>query len=166
LYVTGHDGTESCAGASGSRDSALGVQRRFGRGAPDRRVPVRGDPHHHSLDGGDAPPLTRAVALGPRVARPADPDDYEEPRSADRGRLVAGLPRSAPRVERRHYAGFHVAGPDGARGLRRHQHDGHPVPYSYTTSSWEGSITLNSVNTLLVTNDGALTTNGSANTFG
>lgn len=43
---------------------------------------------------------------------------------------------------------------------------GTPVPYSYTTSSWEGSITLNSVNTLLVTNDGALTTNGSANTFG
>jgi len=38
--------------------------------------------------------------------------------------------------------------------------------YSYTTSSWEGSITLNSVNTLLVSNDGALSTDGSQNTFG
>jgi len=43
---------------------------------------------------------------------------------------------------------------------------GTATPYSYTTSSWEGSITLNSVNTLLVTNDGAPTTNGADSTFG
>jgi thermopsin len=43
---------------------------------------------------------------------------------------------------------------------------GTATPYSYTTSSWEGSITLNSVNTLLVSNDGALSTDGSQNTFG
>ena len=43
---------------------------------------------------------------------------------------------------------------------------GTPVAYSMTTSSWEGSITLNSVNTFLLDNDGAISTNGSQNTFG
>jgi thermopsin len=37
---------------------------------------------------------------------------------------------------------------------------------SFTTSSWEGSITLNNVNTFLLSNDGAISTNGAENTFG
>lgn len=43
---------------------------------------------------------------------------------------------------------------------------GTPQAYSLETQSWEGSITLNSVNTFLVTNDGAISTDGSQNTFG
>lgn len=43
---------------------------------------------------------------------------------------------------------------------------GTPTAYSMQTQSWEGSITLNSVNTFLLTNDGAISTNGSQNTFG
>ena len=38
--------------------------------------------------------------------------------------------------------------------------------YSIETTSWEGAITLNSANTFLATNDGAISTNGSQNTFG
>jgi thermopsin len=38
--------------------------------------------------------------------------------------------------------------------------------FSFTSSSWEGSITLNSVNTFLLDNDGAISTNGADNTFG
>lgn len=43
---------------------------------------------------------------------------------------------------------------------------GTPSAYTIQTQSWEGSITLNSVNTFLPTNDGAISTNGSQNTFG
>ena len=43
---------------------------------------------------------------------------------------------------------------------------GTPEAYTLETQSWEGSITLNSVNTFLLTNDGAISTNGSQNTFG
>ena len=43
---------------------------------------------------------------------------------------------------------------------------GTPSAFSYQSSSWEGSITLNSVNTLLLTNDGATSTNGAENVFG
>ena len=52
----------------------------------------------------------------------------------------------------------------GAYGVRNTT--GTPVGYSYNTSSWEGSITLNSVSTVMVTNDGALSTNGADNEFG
>jgi thermopsin len=43
---------------------------------------------------------------------------------------------------------------------------GTPSAYTIETQSWEGSITINSVNTFLLANDGALSTNGSQNTFG
>ncbi len=38
--------------------------------------------------------------------------------------------------------------------------------FNLETQSWEGTITLNSVNTFLLDNDGAISTNGSQNTFG
>ncbi len=38
--------------------------------------------------------------------------------------------------------------------------------FNLETQSWEGSITLDSVNTFLLDNDGAISTNGSQNTFG
>ncbi len=43
---------------------------------------------------------------------------------------------------------------------------GIPQPYTLRSSSWEGSITINNVNTFLVNNDGALSTTGGNNTFG
>ncbi len=43
---------------------------------------------------------------------------------------------------------------------------GHPTAYTIETSSWEGSITLNSVNSFWLDNDGALSTTGTDNTFG
>jgi len=43
---------------------------------------------------------------------------------------------------------------------------GTAVPYTIETSSWEGSITINSVNTFMLDNDGALSTTGGNNTFG
>ena len=43
---------------------------------------------------------------------------------------------------------------------------GTPSAFTLETSSWEGSITLNSVNTFLLTNDGTLSSNGSENAFG
>jgi thermopsin len=38
--------------------------------------------------------------------------------------------------------------------------------FSLETQSWQGTITLNNINTFLLTNDGTLSTNGSQNTFG
>ena len=38
--------------------------------------------------------------------------------------------------------------------------------FSLETQSWQGSITLNSDNTFLLDNDGALSTNGAQNEFG
>ena len=52
----------------------------------------------------------------------------------------------------------------GAYGI--HNTSGTPSAFSYTSQSWEGSITLNSVNTFLLANDGAISSNGSMNTFG
>ncbi len=52
----------------------------------------------------------------------------------------------------------------GAYGIRNTT--GTAQAFSYETQSWEGSITLNSVNTFLLDNDGAISTNGSQNTFG
>ncbi len=43
---------------------------------------------------------------------------------------------------------------------------GTPVPYTLRSSSWEGTITINSVNSFWMDNDGALSTTGSNNTFG
>lgn len=43
---------------------------------------------------------------------------------------------------------------------------GTAVPYTIETNSWEGTITINNVNTFLVSNDGALSTSGANNTFG
>ncbi len=43
---------------------------------------------------------------------------------------------------------------------------GTPTAYTIQTQSWEGSITLNSVNTFLLDNDGAISADGSQNTFG
>ncbi len=43
---------------------------------------------------------------------------------------------------------------------------GTPSAYTITSTSWEGSITINSVNTFLLDNDGALSTSGANNTFG
>jgi thermopsin len=43
---------------------------------------------------------------------------------------------------------------------------GTAVPYTIETTSWEGSITLGSVNTFWLDNDGALSTTGTDNTFG
>lgn len=39
-------------------------------------------------------------------------------------------------------------------------------PYSTTSQGWEGAITINSVNSFLMTNDGAISTNGSQSVFG
>ncbi|MGI0071969.1 MAG: thermopsin family protease [Thermoplasmata archaeon] len=52
----------------------------------------------------------------------------------------------------------------GAYGVRNNT--GTATAFSYRTTSWEGSITLNSVNNFLLDNDGAISTNGSQNTFG
>jgi thermopsin len=43
---------------------------------------------------------------------------------------------------------------------------GTPSAYSIRSTSWEGSITIDNVNTFLLDNDGALSTNGANNTFG
>jgi thermopsin len=44
---------------------------------------------------------------------------------------------------------------------------GHPTAFNITTNSWEGTISLQSpVNTFLLDNDGASSTNGADNTFG
>ena len=43
---------------------------------------------------------------------------------------------------------------------------GTAVPYTIQTDSWEGTLTINSQNTFLLDNDGALSTNGAENTFG
>ncbi len=43
---------------------------------------------------------------------------------------------------------------------------GTPTAYTIRTTSWEGSITLGSVNSFWLDNDGALTTTGSNNVFG
>ncbi len=43
---------------------------------------------------------------------------------------------------------------------------GTPQAFSLETQSWQGSITLNSDNTFLLDNDGALSTNGAQNEFG
>jgi thermopsin len=43
---------------------------------------------------------------------------------------------------------------------------GTAVPYNLTSPSWEGSITINNVNTFWLDNDGALSTSGANNTFG
>jgi thermopsin len=43
---------------------------------------------------------------------------------------------------------------------------GTPSPYTIRTSSWEGTITINSVSSFWLDNDGASSTTGSNNTFG
>ncbi len=43
---------------------------------------------------------------------------------------------------------------------------GTPVPYTIRSSSWEGTITINSVNSFWLDNDGALSTTGTNNVFG
>ncbi|HEV2166041.1 MAG TPA: thermopsin family protease, partial [Thermoplasmata archaeon] len=43
---------------------------------------------------------------------------------------------------------------------------GTPSAYTIRTSSWEGTITIGSVNSFWLDNDGALSTNGANNTFG
>ncbi len=43
---------------------------------------------------------------------------------------------------------------------------GTPTPYTIETSSWEGSISIGSVNTFWLDNDGAVSTAGTNNTFG
>jgi thermopsin len=43
---------------------------------------------------------------------------------------------------------------------------GTATPYTIESSSWEGSITLNSANTFWLDNDGAVSTTGTSNTFG
>ena len=43
---------------------------------------------------------------------------------------------------------------------------GTPTAYNLRTSSWEGSITIDNVNTFMLDNDGALSTSGANNTFG
>ena len=43
---------------------------------------------------------------------------------------------------------------------------GTPSAYTIRTTSWEGSITIDNVNTFLLDNDGAVSTSGANNTFG
>ena len=43
---------------------------------------------------------------------------------------------------------------------------GTPQAYTILTSSWEGTMTIHDVNTFLLDNDGAISSNGAANTFG